>query len=109
MTQPIDSRFRSLIGFVLLLAAAGSALAGFELKPWTGGPTPALALVDASGKKVDLADYRGKVVLVNFWATWCAPCVAELPSMQKLRDKLSISGFEVLAVNYKDSPKKIED
>lgn len=58
---------------------------------------------------MSLADYRGKVVLVNFWATWCAPCVAELPSMQKLRDKLSLSGFEVLAVNYKDSTKKIDD
>ena len=93
----------------LLMSVAGPVLAGFELKPWTGGATPTLSLRDVSGKKVDLAQYRGKVVLVNFWATWCAPCVAELPAMQKLRDKLSLSGFEVLAVNYKDSQKKIED
>ena len=102
-------RFPAVLSALCLLFAAGTAFAGFELKPWTGGATPPLSLVDASGKKVDLADYRGRVVLVNFWATWCAPCVAELPSMQKLRDKLSLAGFEVLAVNYKDTPKKIED
>ena len=93
----------------LLMAMAGPVLAGFELKPWTGGPTPPLSLPDVSGRKIDLAQYRGKVVLVNFWATWCAPCVAELPAMQQLRDKLALSGFEVLAVNYKDSQKKIDD
>ena len=48
-------------------------------------------------------------MLVNFWATWCAPCIAEMPSMQQLRDKLSLAGFEVLAVNYKESEAKIGD
>jgi thiol-disulfide isomerase/thioredoxin len=104
MHTPILATLLSL--FMLITAPA---LAGFELKPWTGGATPPLSLLDVAGKKVDLAQYRGKVVLVNFWATWCAPCVAELPAMQKLRDKLSLSGFEVLAVNYKDSQKKIDD
>ena len=98
-----------LVALLPFLLCAGRAFAGFELKPWTGGPTPPLALQDHSGRAVSLADYRGKVVLVNFWATWCAPCIAELPAMQKLRDKLSAAGFEVLAVNYKDTPKKIDD
>ena len=104
MQKPIIATLLSV-----LIAVAGPALAGFELKPWTGGATPPLSLQDVSGRKIDLAQYRGKVVLVNFWATWCAPCVAELPAMEKLREKLSLSGFEVLAVNYKDSPKKIND
>ena len=85
------------------------AYAGFELKPWTGGPTPQLSLRDMSGKTVNLSDFKGKVVLVNFWATWCAPCIAEMPAMQRLRDKLSLAGFEVLAVNYKESETKIGD
>lgn len=98
-----------LMALLPLLLLTGRANAGFELKPWTGGPTPALALQDAAGRKMNLADYRGKVVLVNFWATWCAPCVAELPAMQKLRDKLAAAGFEVLAVNYKETTKKVDD
>ena len=80
---------------------------GGELKPWTGGATPPLALKDPAGKAHDLAAYRGKVVLVNFWATWCAPCRAEMPSMQALRQRLADKGFEVLAVNLMESEEKI--
>jgi thiol-disulfide isomerase/thioredoxin len=80
---------------------------GGELKPWTGGATPALALKDPTGKAHDLAAYRGKVVLVNFWATWCPPCRAELPSMQALHEQLAGKGFEVLTVNLMESEEKI--
>ena len=106
MTKPIA---RSLIALICLLLAATPSLAGGELKTWDHRPTPAFALNDVSGKPVRLEDFKGKVVLINFWATWCAPCIAELPSMQRLRDKLSLQGFEVLAVNYKESEKKIEE
>ena len=94
------------------LALCGLALVavtahGGELKPWTGGATPALALRDPSGIAHDLAAYRGKVVLVNFWATWCAPCREEMPSMQALRQRLEGRPFEVLAVNMMESEEKI--
>ena len=56
-----------------------------------------------------LSAYKGKVVLVNFWATWCAPCIEEMPSMQRLRDKLGLAGFEVLAVNYQEGEARIND
>lgn len=51
------------------------------------------------GKNVSLSDYRGKVVLVNIWATWCTPCVDEMPSMEKLYQKLKSENFEILAVS----------
>ncbi len=93
----------ALCGFVL---GAGAAHGG-ELKPWTGGATPALALKDPTGKPHNLTDYRGKVVLLNFWATWCAPCREELPSMQALRERLAGKGFEVITVNLMESEEKI--
>jgi len=86
-----------------------SARAGSDLVPWTGGPTPQLALKDLAGHPLNLADLKGKVVLVNFWATWCAPCIEEMPSMQKLREKIGLAGFEVLAVNYQEGQARIND
>lgn len=71
--------------------------------PWGGGPAPALTLKDINGDAHDLARYRGKVVLVNFWATWCVPCRHEMPSIQRLKEKLAGKPFEVLAVNV-DEP-----
>ena len=59
-----------------------------DLKRWDGGATPPLALEDLAGRTHSLADYRGKVVLVNFWATWCEPCRAEMPSIDRLRSSL---------------------
>ena len=65
--------------------------------------TPELAgdfvLEDMDGKRHALQDYRGKVVLINFWATWCPPCVREMPSLERLYQELSDEPFVVLAVN----------
>ena len=55
-------------------------------------------LKDLQNKNVSLADYRGKVVLVNFWAHWCPPCVKEIPDLVKLRNKYKDQGFEILGV-----------
>jgi peroxiredoxin len=79
-----------------------------ELKPWTGGPPPPLTLKDLEGKTHRLADYKGKVVLINFWATWCAPCVQEMPSIQRLKDKLAGRPFVVLAVNLDEPESRIQ-
>jgi thiol-disulfide isomerase/thioredoxin len=76
--------------------------------PWRG-ETPALALKDLDGRTQSLADYRGKVVLVNFWATWCEPCRDEMPSMRRLRERLARQPFEVLAVNYGESATRISE
>jgi len=59
---------------------------------------PSLELADAGGTVHRLADYRGKVVLLNFWASWCEPCLEELPAIERLRSSLADRGFVVLAV-----------
>ena len=92
----------------LLLAVSASVAAATELKPWEGGATPALTLEDMKGGKHDLGEYKGKVVLVNFWATWCQPCRAEMPSIDRLRDSLKGKPFEVLAVNMAEPLSRIE-
>jgi peroxiredoxin len=79
-----------------------------QLKPWAGGATPSLALQDVEGRLHRLDDYRGKVVLVNFWATWCEPCREEMPSMNRLRASLAGRPFEVLAVNLGESESRIK-
>jgi len=87
-----------------LLAAAfflgpSPAAAQQPLRLWYGGMTPPLRLADTAGRLHDLSDYRGKVVLVNFWATWCAPCRQEMPSIERLRQAMRGKPFAVLAVN----------
>jgi thiol-disulfide isomerase/thioredoxin len=88
-------------------ASAAGAEVELELKPWKGAATPPLASVDLSGKRVELKDLRGRVVLVNFWATWCEPCLAEMPSLERLKGKLAARPFEILAVNYGESHAKV--
>ena len=95
-----------LLGSALLLAAATNA---GELSPYTeqDSPAPAFTLKGLDGKPHRLEDYRGKVVLVNFWATWCPPCLAELPSMQRLSDRMAADAFEILAINVRESPFRV--
>jgi peroxiredoxin len=66
-------------------------------------PAPDFTFPGLDGKKVSLSDYKGKVVLVNIWATWCKPCVDEMPSMEKLYHKFKGKNFEILAVSI-DEP-----
>lgn len=68
-----------------------------------GMPAPDFSLPDLEGKKVSLTDFKGKVVLLNIWATWCAPCVAEMPSMEKLYQELKHEDFELLAISVDES------
>lgn len=89
--------------FCLVLSALAPALSAAELKLWTGGPPPPLTLRDLDSRVHRLSDYRGRVVLVNFWATWCGPCRDEMPSIQRLEQKLVGRPFTVLAVNL-DEP-----
>ena len=72
-----------------------------------GVQAPEFTLATADGKKVALAGLKGKVVLLNFWATWCPPCREEMPSMERLHQELKEQGLTVLAVNIQESPKQV--
>jgi peroxiredoxin len=63
----------------------------------------------SGGKSQSLSQYRGKIVLVNFWATWCKPCTTEMPAMHKIYDKLRDKGFVVLAVNELEDDAKVRE
>jgi cytochrome c biogenesis protein CcmG, thiol:disulfide interchange protein DsbE len=65
-------------------------------------PTPDFTLPNPDGKKLSLKGFRGKVVFLNFWATWCAPCREEMPAMEKLYQEFKDNNFVILAVNVKD-------
>jgi thiol-disulfide isomerase/thioredoxin len=60
---------------------------------------PAISFRDAEGKELTLADFRGRVLVVNFWATWCAPCVEEMPALDRLHASLGSEGIEVAAIS----------
>ena len=68
-----------------------------------GGPAPDFLLSDLQGREIALAAQRGRVVFVNFWATWCPPCREEAPSLQRLYDQVGSENFEILAVSI-DAP-----
>jgi cytochrome c biogenesis protein CcmG/thiol:disulfide interchange protein DsbE len=70
-----------------------------SVSPLNGKPAPDFALEDLSGNKVSLASYRGKALLINFWATWCGPCKLETPWIVELRNKYAAQGFEVLGID----------
>ena len=101
------------------LPAQAAPLAGKDLAPeashattllrsYTGkGPAPALRLPQLDGSTLDLASLKGKVVLVNFWATWCPPCVEEIPSLQRLYQARKDRGLEILAVEVGDPREQV--
>jgi thiol-disulfide isomerase/thioredoxin len=76
-------------------AQQGPELEGPKL---TGKAAPAFVLTNLEGKKVSLGDYKGRPVLVNFWATWCAPCKLEMPWFEEFRKRYASQGFEILGV-----------
>lgn len=68
---------------------------------------PDFTLEDLSGKSVSLKDLRGKVIFLNFWATWCIPCRQEMPTMEKLHREFKEHGLEVVAVNFREAKKEV--
>ncbi|MHC4728919.1 MAG: TlpA disulfide reductase family protein, partial [Planctomycetota bacterium] len=65
----------------------------------TGKPAPAFTLQDLNGNNVSLADFRGKVVIIDFWATWCPPCIREIPDFIELYDQYKDKGFEMVGIS----------
>ena len=67
-----------------------------------------VTLKDLNGQQVSLSDFRGKIVFINFWTTWCLACVIEMPSMEKLHQKFKDKDFVMLAINLQESASKIK-
>ena len=84
------------------LVAATAGDAPQYISPLQGKSAPGFTLEDLNGTKRSLADYKGKALLINFWATWCAPCKIETPWLIELRNRYAAQGFEVVAVSMDD-------
>lgn len=70
---------------------------------------PAFTLDDLNGQPLSLANYHGKVVLLDFWATWCAPCRTEIPHFVDMQNRLGDQGVQVIGVSMDDGPKPVRD
>ncbi len=89
---------------VYLVSSSSSRSPGEWVKSVAVGDlAPDFQLEDTEGNKVSLSDLRGKVVLVNFWATWCPPCIEEMPSMERLNEVLAGDDFVMLAINTEEN------
>ncbi len=92
--------YKSLVVLIYLLATGSQTWAAGLMDPIGGKPKAAgFNLEDTKGDKVSLEDYRGKFVLLNFWATWCAPCREEMPAMSNLHDEFNGESLEVIGVH----------
>lgn len=112
----MNLRRASSVAFVSFMFAMGGGLATGHASddlltpveaPWTQSVT--FSLSNLAGEKRTLEDFSGKVVLVNFWATWCRPCIKELPSIEELKDRLQSEPFDVVAINVGEDKAQIED
>ena len=97
-----------------LVPATGDSDSPLQFLPAIlGKPAPGFTLEDLNGRKVSLAGYKGKALVINFWATWCAPCKLETPWLIELRNQYAAQGFEVLGVSADDidrgDPQKLSD
>ena len=97
---------RIVMGMTIgLLWIAGAGAAGFETR--AALPAPELKAHDLEGVPKTLADYRGKVVLLNFWATWCPPCQREMPSLERLRTRMAGRPLEIVAISSAETPDEV--
>jgi thiol-disulfide isomerase/thioredoxin len=87
-------RLAALVALIIPLPAAA-----FNFAPTGPKPVPELTFLDADGNEVSLADFQGKLVVLNLWATWCAPCRREMPSLARLQAKHGGDGLEVIALS----------
>jgi len=90
-------------------AAPSSQAVGAVPPPKVGARAYNFALNDLEGNPVALSDFRGKKVMVNFWASWCGPCRSEIPAMVELYDEQHGQGFEIVAINVGEDPARAMD
>jgi peroxiredoxin len=87
-----------------LVALLAGTTAGYAAMPVPGTVAPNFTLKSSADKNVKLSELRGQVVMINFWATWCAPCRQEMPLLNRIYEQYRKSGFVLLGVNIDDKP-----
>lgn len=97
-----------LVGVLALLVGAGWLVRDRFLPVEVGSAAPGFVARDLEGHPTSLDDLRGEVVLLNIWATWCPPCVQEMPSMQRLYDEMRDEGLRVVAVSIDADPGQVD-
>ncbi len=104
---PLFNRILILFALCLVDLAACNRRSETGLNPSDFAPD--FELQNLSGQRVKLSELRGKVVFLNFWATWCGPCEAEMPGLQSVYERLKGQGFEILAVAVDDQENKVRE
>lgn len=113
----MSRRLFVVIGLIVVAAAfylarrqriAGSGGAVLQ-KTSTASPAPEFSLPTLTGEKLDLANYRGKVILLDFWATWCDPCREQIPHFVELQNKYRDQGLQLIGISMDDEPDPVRD
>jgi cytochrome c biogenesis protein CcmG/thiol:disulfide interchange protein DsbE len=112
----VNSRIPFIIGAIVVVAASlyfgtrdVSDPPSFGVTSGQHLPAPEVTLTDLKGQKLDLASYKGDVVLVDFWATWCDPCRAEIPNFVELQNKYGSQGFRIVGISMDDGSGPVRD
>ncbi len=101
-----NTLLRTLLGVLAAGFIAVIVLSLRDTTPKEGGKAPAFSIVTDSGRRVSPESFGGKVLVLNFWATWCAPCVEEIPSLNEMQKRFAGSGIVVVAVSIDKNQQK---
>ncbi len=93
--------------YVLTFSLLVGCVSGGRSNISPGEPPPQFTLSDLTGKQVSLSEFQGKLVLINFWASWCGPCLSEMPALQRLYSRLKDEGFVILAIGVDDDAESL--
>ena len=104
-TDEVPRRLRQLAWLMDAAPKPALGVVTFE----AGQRPPALDLMDVSGRRISLGGYRGRVTLVNFWVTWCPPCVEEIPSLNGLAQRYALEPFAMVSVDFRESEQVLSE
>src|SRR3972149_8484263 len=111
MNKDNFGRYNQIAFFIIFLLAiiiSGCKRDNKNTNVNIGSYAPKFALTDLSKKTINLDDYKGKKVILNFWATWCPPCVNEMPLLQEVYNNRKGEGIEVIGINYNESYDRVK-